>query len=384
MDYQEYINQKKELYSNVIQFFECEKEDADTSFEDLINIIISQKIQGNYNELKLFLKLIIDICCNHSRSNDLLNKFEKIIRYLKENIKKNFTNSELYELTKINNLILLYFIQEKIIHIDSNIIDSFRRNECLYYFYPEIKDKIDADELEQIEKIIQISDPKIFNNFENNRKRGENESYLCSLIRNDSVEEFIIYMNQTNLSVSALINHSLFESNFFLKEKKSISLIQYATFYGSLQIFQYLRLNDVKLDQSLWPYAIHSNNAEIIHHLEDNHIKFNKNLFLLKESIKCHHNAISNYINDNFLNGRPIESNEKFIKCILHHCNFEFFPSNFNTSINFYSLFQYEYKTLVNFYLKEKVPESNNNKILKFIFINTISKKKSFYIIPNF
>ena len=44
MDYQEYINQKKELYSNVIQFFECEKEDADTSFEDLINIIISQKI----------------------------------------------------------------------------------------------------------------------------------------------------------------------------------------------------------------------------------------------------------------------------------------------------------------------------------------------------
>lgn len=185
-------------------------------------------------------------------------------------------------------------------------------------------------------------------------------------------------MNQTNLSVSALINSSLFESNFFLKEKKSISLIQYATFYGSLQIFQYLRLNDVKLDQSLWPYAIHSNNAEIIHHLEDNHIKFNKNLFLLKESIKCHHNAISNYINDNFLNGRPIESNEKFIKCILHHCNFEFFPSNFNSSISFYSLFQYEYKTLVNFYLKEKMPESNNNKILKFVFINTISKKKKF------
>ena len=32
-------------------------------------------------------------------------------------------------------------------------------------------------------------------------------------------------------------------------------------------------MNDVELTSLLWFYAIHSNNAELIHILEDNHVK---------------------------------------------------------------------------------------------------------------
>ena len=45
-------------------------------------------------------------------------------------------------------------------------------------------------------------------------------------------------------------------------------------------------------------------NAEIIHQLEENQIKPSKdtNEEYTKEAIKCHHNDIANYINDNFKN----------------------------------------------------------------------------------
>ena len=46
---------------------------------------------------------------------------------------------------------------------------------------------------------------------------------------------------------------------------------------------------DVELTPSMWLYAIHSQNAELIKYLEDNHISPPKNDYLpiLKESIKC-------------------------------------------------------------------------------------------------
>ena len=52
--------------------------------------------------------------------------------------------------------------------------------------------------------------------------------------------------------------------------KKKPTLIEYAAFNGSIQIFQYLKMNKVELNEELWSYAIHSGNAQIIHLLEEN------------------------------------------------------------------------------------------------------------------
>ena len=62
-------------------------------------------------------------------------------------------------------------------------------------------------------------------------------------------------------------------------------------------------MNKVELSPSLWLYAIHGTDEEIIHILEDNNVNYEgednnkKSLYLLKEAIKCHHN-INNYIPD--------------------------------------------------------------------------------------
>ena len=54
-------------------------------------------------------------------------------------------------------------------------------------------------------------------NFEENRQIGENESYLCMLIRQDSVEDFISYVNKENINLSKtkIENNSIFETNCF-------------------------------------------------------------------------------------------------------------------------------------------------------------------------
>ncbi|KAK8888019.1 hypothetical protein M9Y10_039079 [Tritrichomonas musculus] len=136
-------------------------------------------------------------------------------------------------------------------------------------------------------------------NFEFKRQSGINDSYISSLIHQDLVEEFIKCSTQTNMQLSAPIKQSTFETNYSLI-KNQPNLIDYAIYYDSIQIAQYLLYNNVELTKSSWLYAIHSNSAQMIHLLEENHIEFNNEYYF--EAIKCNHNNIARYLIDNHVN----------------------------------------------------------------------------------
>ena len=136
------------------------------------------------------------------------------------------------------------------------------------YLYPKIKEFIDEKLQKQIEELILQKYSETISSFEEKCQIGENDSYICSLIRSDSVEEFISYVNRTNLSLLTKIKPSFYETNSFLIDKEP-TLIEYASFFGSIQIIQYLKYNKVPLTSSLRLYAIHSNNPELIHFLEE-------------------------------------------------------------------------------------------------------------------
>lgn len=122
--------------------------------------------------------------------------------------------------------------------------------------------KIQKQTEEVITRIFEVE----ISSFEKKCRIGENDSYICTLIRKDSVEEFISYINRINLSHSSKIKPSIYETNSYLIDKEP-TLIEYAAFFGSIQIVQYLKYNEVQLNFSLWFYSIHSNNAELIHFL---------------------------------------------------------------------------------------------------------------------
>lgn len=54
---------------------------------------------------------------------------------------------------------------------------------------------------------------------------------------------------------------------------QEVTLIEYASFFGPVQIFKYLYQNGVEKTPLLWIYSIHGDNAELIRILEDHEIK---------------------------------------------------------------------------------------------------------------
>ncbi|KAK8838551.1 hypothetical protein M9Y10_033181 [Tritrichomonas musculus] len=77
--------------------------------------------------------------------------------------------------------------------------------------------------------------------FYEKRKEGENDNYLCELMRKDDVKEFGAYANRQNTSLNDNIEQSIYETNQFFLFQNGLSLsttkfkfefIEYAAFFG--------------------------------------------------------------------------------------------------------------------------------------------------------
>ncbi|KAK8881370.1 hypothetical protein M9Y10_004106 [Tritrichomonas musculus] len=348
MDFQDFVNQKNEIYSKVIMFFDCDDTETETSYQELIDIIQLSKLHEKKNDLREFLCLLMQIESNHHRDTEFFSKIEKIFQFFFNYIKPNFSNNEIFSLFQHNKRILIYLLDKNVISIDNStspyIYDNNPGIQYLY-FTPELKSFLDEENQKLIEKDFLKLDENAITNFDTLRKTGENESFICQLIRNDSIDDFIEYVNRQNYLLSSTIEPSIFETNSFLLKKKT-TLIEYAVFYGSFQIFQFLRMNDVKLTSSLWLYAIHGRNPEIIHLLEEFHVEV-KNGYaeLYEESIKCHHNELANYFDTNYDFRKSNEISFKYY-------NYSLFPDDFNDINIFAYLCKYNYISFIEILLQ--------------------------------
>ena len=383
-----YIQIMKRIHESLLNFIDDE-DNPEENFQNFNSLFNDLKIRDNIHMFKSLLHLIVEIGNNHHRGPNFFSKIGQVLRLFKEDIKKNFSNTEIYYIFISNKRIFLFLIEEKIIIIDEFIARSlilpFYDNRYIDSNYPKYfaleikpftnakwypkKRRIDSDNVyfEQIKKDL----PE---NFYELRKTGENDNTICKLIRDDLVKEFIIYVNRNNIPLDSSIEESIYETNPFLNEmqtefeiicsitkkpndsyhEKMVSLIKYAAFFGSIQIFNYLRLNGVELTQSIWPYAIHGRNPEIIKILEDVDIdektdKIFKQCFV--DSIKCHHNDIANYFLINFLENQKENLKDEFDQSFKYY-NFAFMQDE---SVN-ESLFEcfciYDYYIFVDALLK--------------------------------
>lgn len=358
MEIQKAVNQKKELYNILLEFIENNGIN-EIDFQNLIDFMQDEKIEENQEELELFLLLLLNLSNDHHRDSYFFDKIEKIILYLQDDIKQTFSNAKIYDIFQSNKRILLFLFDKNIIIFDESIFNQIKNesnsngNKYSHFFYPEIKSFLSSEKVKKIEKKLLNFDSNIFNDFEKKRQEGENESFICSLIRNDSVEEFISYVNKTNLSLKIFIKRSIFETNSFLLEKEEISLIEYAAFFGAIQIFQYLRINGVELESSLWFYVIHSENADLIHLLEESHVMPPDDSYekCLLEAIKCHHDDIARYIENNLL-ASNFSMNENCIDCCFRYSNYSFFPADFEKNLGMYYLCNYNYSEIFKLFME--------------------------------
>ena len=218
--------------------------------------------------------------------------------------------------------------------------------------------------------MIDIIDQELPEDFNEKRKIGENDGFLCQLIRNDSIKEFIMHVTKESISLKSTINLSIYDTNPFLIKEKVLSegntsLIEYACFYGSIQIIRYLLINGVEVKPSLWLYAIHGKNPDVIHLLEENKIQPDSNSYqkCFQESIKCYHNDIASYIKDRYLT----ESIE-LLNCSLKSHNYEFIDENSIDKSSLFNLCSYYYPSIVKMLVNDIGNEINDLTILIEIF----------------
>ena len=345
MEIEESLRQKKEIYAHLIDFIDS-VDNCDDYFHSFTQILDQQYIVQKKDSIIEFFQLISKIESNHHRMADFYDKLEKIFRYVFQKSDLIISNSDLIDIYKSNKKILLLLLEKEFLKPDKKdinlIISKADLNGFQYghYLYGGLKKYFEENERKNIEKMILIKyKEENIESFEKKCQIGENDSYICSLIRQDSIDEFISYVNQTNYSLTNCIKPSIFETNTFLM-RKEISLIEYASFFSSIQVIQYLKNNQIEFTNSIFLYSIHSNNAELIEMLLENEKVTNtilddknkiQNVFI--ESIKCHHNEIANYIEENLLEKRF--DNESFISSVIESRNYYYLPDDITNKSGF-------------------------------------------------
>ena len=253
-EFQKYFDDKKKFYVKLMEFLE-NSETSDSNFIQIIELINDAKLTEDHEEFKIFLRLLLNLSNHHHRQTNFISNIEKIFLHLMDQIKQTFSNYVIFNIFQSNKIILLFLIETKVLTIDEKIYHEIMNKQELnglqyfHFFIPEMKEFIGEENFKDIETEIISQNPHIYDNYERKRTIGENDSYICSLIRQDSIEEFIIYTNKTNYPITNQINPSIFETNLFLIENTP-TIIEYAFYFGSIQIINYLILNKVKLTSS--------------------------------------------------------------------------------------------------------------------------------------
>ena len=397
---EKYLDEMKGIEADLLAFLEEGEENKELNFQNLKDNFDKIRIHEDQHTLMSFLHLLTKIADNHHHDPNIFDKIDQILQIFQEDIKKYYKNIEIFNIFKSNKRILLFLIEQKIMIFDKYITKKIVTTEdYIDMKYPQFfKDQImqfkdekwfPKNENNQNKEnwIDEIYKDDLPDNYDENRKIGENESYICKMIRDDNVIEFIIYVNKNNTSLNSKIQASIYETNLFLLKKRLVSnnfrndyddvdgvtLIEYAAFFGSIQIFQYLQMNGVELTQSLWLFVIHGQNPELIHRLEENHIepKIRKNgsrnevvsyLECYKESMKCHHNDITNYIQNNLLQNEEENERDTLIQP-LEYYNFIFLQKEKIKKFSFIDFCHYGYYPIANNLLKNidiNINEINN------------------------
>ncbi|KAK8845850.1 hypothetical protein M9Y10_020775 [Tritrichomonas musculus] len=371
MSVSDVIEKMKAIQSKLLHFLDSDN-DIKIDSLDFYNYLNETKISDNQHDLTPFLQLLVAIANNHRGGASFFDKIKQILSFFKKEIQQFYSNSEIINIFQSNKRILLFLIKENIITADfyfrkTIISDEYVKAKYPQYFAPELRPFIHEFTFQKDQDDSWISQIKqnYPYDFENLRQNGNNEETICQMIRNDSVEEFIKYVNKINYNLNSTISPSIYETNSFLIENQhDINLIKYATFFGSIQIVRYLIQNNVRFNSDLWLYAIHSNNPELIHYFEENKIEFGDTLYriYIDESIKCHNNDIKNYFTNKYLFGSDYRPKNTFFNAIKYY-NFEFMNTEFIKQDKFFMFTIHDYYFIVNALLQESDCDINKEKI---------------------
>ena len=201
-----HIEEKKNLYTLILKFLE-ESDDPndDDARKNLINYIKSHQIEGDTEEMYQFLEIIKNIGEYHHHDQRFDENLNQLLFHYKDQIKRTLSNPEIFNIFQNNKKVVLFLLQNGIITFSDEIYTEMiykienNGNRYCHFFIPELENFAGEEKMKFVKNELLKAEPTIFTNYEEKREEGENDSYICSLIRQDSIEDFIIYLNRHRL-----------------------------------------------------------------------------------------------------------------------------------------------------------------------------------------
>lgn len=208
----QFVKKMKLIYNKLINYIE-ENDNDEILFQEVSNIFDEQKIRDDAQSLKSFFTMIVKIGNYHQHNPNFFTKIYKILELFKNDIMKSFTNITIFNIFKSNKIIFLFLLEQGIMTLDETIISTITNTEYKAFYYDQYFDP-------EITNFKLNKDVEKKEDFVLKRQEGENDNYICKLIREDNIDEFIVYMNQYNIPFDSNIKNSIFETNLFLLKKK--------------------------------------------------------------------------------------------------------------------------------------------------------------------
>lgn len=320
------------------------------NFKDKLAIVcklhdfLDEIVEENYQELIFFLQESKFLETKESMSQLLrsINSFSlcrpinitiyiRLLTDLIEIIKKFFISSEICSFFE-HNRILLFFYEKELITVKMIISKVYFIHDIRFIYFDQELRKDESLRYEKIYKDYENENIIYDDIFIKNRNYCFCTHELCALIRNDDVHTFQSILSQSDeknvLRSPIPLSSKIFEVNNYLLAKSSLTFLNYAAYYGSVQIFKYIFS---KLDTlgSIYDieYAIAGGNSEIIHIYEEyfneqkeenendedeeaaNKFRIRYLRTMLKASLYFHRNEITEYLISNYSHKIKFEFN---------------------------------------------------------------------------
>lgn len=180
MEVENWIDQKKELYSLILNFLESEK-DSEDEFQVLMKIIDNQEIVKNKHSIKEIFQILYKIGDNHHRTTDFFTRLARIFKYLTKEWLP-IDNTEIFSIYKKNKRLLFHLLEHEIITPDASNLQYLNDSKNNYYFFPVIKNLLDEETKKSQENEIKQKFNESIENFESKIKEGEDDSPFCKMI----------------------------------------------------------------------------------------------------------------------------------------------------------------------------------------------------------
>ena len=210
MNLNEYFSTKKEIQDCVLQFLD-NNQGEEEYYHNLIKLIDNQNFHEDRQEFLLFLRFLSKISKNHNREQNFFETIKKIILYLKPALEKQFSHLNIFLVFKKSKKVLLFLFKEEIIKIGTRIFLKMNSMNYNNFFTPEMKLFVDEKQKEMTSIKAQKNlmsfkfNETLPEDFEIKRNEGENDSFICQLIRDDLIEEFISYVKRNNFPIQSTI-----------------------------------------------------------------------------------------------------------------------------------------------------------------------------------